>query len=493
MSIKDEIFSYPEEMKDQFLETNGLTFMDGSHVSASDIWQYMTEEAPRKFPYAFNTSPNSITRLPYHAEFSWSIKYLYLVLSFRDRMLEAKRKGVPVVFVQGGQTLEPYYAAGAIPLRPYFVILWAQNMQEGLGLRQLDWRSMSFMEEGRRTVSMEACHQIGAHAAIDNGVVDIDLIAPYLCLRCSDMAYLTEAHRSNKRRTPAFLVDYPVNHQLHKGWTVKYVADTLRRLVQRMGEMGGREVTEEDLRASIRLINRARRLARDCVEMWWDAPIPPASSIEIHNVITLGNDFAGDPEAGLQILQEAYTEIKERVEHSVKGADIAEDPVRIFMCGSCVTPNPHHIDRSGGVVIGYDDWWNRLLIDVEEEGDPYESLAKAMLSFPYELPTEERAMWTAQQAKRARAHGLIFAYNWGCNNQSAVARMVCDIVKKEAGIPTMALELGELGRLEAIEQSQNRVEAFIEMLNISKNSTNLHRLGKIEPSPFYFLECVGKI
>ncbi|MDO8785904.1 MAG: 2-hydroxyacyl-CoA dehydratase family protein, partial [Syntrophales bacterium] len=289
-------------------------------------------------------------------------------------------------------------------------------------------------------------------------------IAPYLCLRCSDMAYLTEAHRSNRRKIPTFLVDFPINHQRHKEWTVKYVAENLRRLVKRIGEMGGREATDEDLRIEIKLINRARKLARDYVEMWWKAPIPPASSVELQNVMTLGNDFVGDPAVGVQVLEEAYGEIKERVENSVKGMDVAEDPVRLFLCGSCGTPNSHHIDRAGGAVVGYDDWWNRLLIDVEEDGDPYENLAKAMLSFPYELPTEERALWTAEQAKKAKADGLIFAYNWGCNNQSAVARMVCDIVKKEINIPTMPLELGELGRTEATEQSQNRVESFIEML-----------------------------
>jgi len=278
------------------------------------------------------------------------------------------------------------------------------------------------------------------------------------------MPYLTEAHRSSRKKTPTFLVDFPINYQPHKDSPVKYVASNLRRLVKRIDEFGGRQTTEEDLWSSIKLANRARMLARACVEMWWNAPNPPASSAEMSNLITLANHLAGDPAAAIQVLEEAHGEIKERTENSVKGRGITEDPVRLFMCGSCVTPNPHHIDRCGGVVIGYDDWWNRLLIDVEEEGDPYENLARALLSLPYELPTEERALWTAEQAKKARAHGLIFAYNWGCNNQSAAARMICDIVHEEVNIPTMSFELGELGRSEGLEQSQNRIESFIEIL-----------------------------
>ncbi len=81
-----------------------------------------------------------------------------------------------------------------------------------------------------------------------------------------------------------------------------------------------------------------------------------------------------------------------------------------------------------------------------------------------EKPKEERSLWTAQQAKESRADGLIFMYNWGCNYQTAVGRMIADIVKEETGIPSINIDVGELGRMEAPEQSENRVESFIEML-----------------------------
>ena len=46
----------------------------------------------------------------------------------------------------------------------------------------------------------------------------------------------------------------------------------------------------------------------------------------------------------------------------------------------------------------------------------------------------------------------------------AVARMISDIVKEQSGLPTTFIEVGELGRAEATEQSENRIESFIEML-----------------------------
>lgn len=84
--------------------------------------------------------------------------------------------------------------------------------------------------------------------------------------------------------------------------------------------------------------------------------------------------------------------------------------------------------------------------------------------FPYEQPTEKRAEWTAEQVKKSRADGVVFMYNWGCNFQTAVARMMSDIIKEKTGVPTTFIEVGELGRMEALEQSENRIESFIEIL-----------------------------
>lgn len=465
MEIKDGLFRYPEGLKERFLETGDLVFRDGTRASPEQIWHFMTEEAPRRFPYAFSTSPYSIFRLPEEVELLSNLRYNYLLLSLQDRLLAAHEKGVPVVLVQGGQSMEPYYAAGAIPLRPGLVMMWAQNMEEGLNLREWDLRSMAIMEEGRRAISIEACHQVSAHAAVEKGIVPVDLIAPYLCLRCSDMAYLVEAHRHLPRRIPTYLVDYPIDRQRDQEWVVAYLADNLRGLSQKIAEVGGRRVTEEELRAEIRLANRGRRLARTYHETWCSAAAPPASSNELRwTLFYLGNDFLGDPVASQQVLEEACRELQERAEQGLKGASLRDDPVRLFICGSCITPNPSHIDSSGGAIVGYDDQWSEICVDVAEEGDSYEALARAILAFPYELPTAERARWTANQACRVRADGLIFMYHWGCNYQSAISRMLCDIVKEEAGIPTITLEVGELGRAEGLEQPQNRIEAFIEML-----------------------------
>jgi len=464
MTKNNEIFQYPEEVKARLDETDDLEFRDGRRVSPEEIWHFLSEEGPRRFPHAFSTSQYYGGRISNDTGLLSAVKRNYLQLSAKDRLLDAHNKGVPIVLVQGGQNMDPYYAAGGIPLRPGFVMRQAQHKEEGLDLRKADLRSQSILETGRRTISIEACHQISAHAAADEEIVPIDLIAPYLSLRCSDMAYLVESHRHGKKNIPLYLVDYPVNRQHEKEWAVEYLATMLHTLTQKIGALSGKEVSDEVLKEEIKFLNTGRKLAREYNELWLSAKVPPTNSTDHRSFVGLGQDYNGDEVAAIQILKEGYKETKERVKHSVKGNGLSDDPARIFICGSCVGPNPNHVDRAGGVVVGRDDGWSVVNVDVKETGDPYQNLSRAILSFPYELPTEERAIWTAQEAKESRADGLIFMYNWGCNYQTAVGRMIADIVKENTGIPSINIDVGELGRMEAPEQSENRVESFIEML-----------------------------
>lgn len=456
-------FRYPEELKGQFVETNDINFKDGTKISASEVWKFMTDEAPRRFPYVFDISANYIGRMSDDVEFFSGIKRGYLTLTLKDRLLKAHDNGVPIVLIQGGQSMDPYYAAGGIPLRPGFVMQWAGAMREGLNLRQADLRGLEILESGRKTISIEACNQIAAHAAIDNGIVPIDLIAPYLCLRCSDMAYLVESHRNKNNNIPRYLVDYPIE-QDNKNWSVDYLATELRTLTQKISKLSGKEITDDDVKKEIKQENKGRRLAQKIIRLWWSARIPPINSTDFYGVPFLANDFVGDPTATIDILEETRGEVKERIKNSVKGTGIVDDPKRLFVCGSCVGPNPHHVEKAGAVLVGRDDNWSSVSIEVRENGYPYENLANAILSFPYEQPTEKRAEWTAEQVKKSRADGVIFMYNWGCNYQTSVARMMSDIVRERTGVPTTFIEVGELGRMEALEQSENRVEAFIEML-----------------------------
>ncbi|CAG0962061.1 MAG: hypothetical protein OIN86_05330 [Candidatus Methanoperedens sp.] len=80
--------------------------------------------------------------------------------------IKAQNSGVPIVFIQGGQGMEPYYAAGGIPARPAFISQWALNKKEGLNLREADIRGNKIREESRKAINIELA-ELGRRKALE--------------------------------------------------------------------------------------------------------------------------------------------------------------------------------------------------------------------------------------------------------------------------------------------------------------------------------------
>ena len=463
MANKD-LYEYPPELREEFEATGEIQFRDGSRATAADVWHFMTEVGPKRYPFAFTQKRYYGGRLSRDIHLPSAIKHHYLLLTMNDRINKSRESGAPVIFVQGGQSVDPYYAAGGIALRPASVGLWARGRHEGLGLNEEAVRSRNQREKANHAISFEACQTAG-YANIQEDDLPVDMVAPFTCLRCSDISYGVEAHRHGPNKTVKLMnIDYPMRHQAEKPWAVAYFAQNLRRLTSEIGKRAGREVTDEDLSREIALHNEGRRLAIDTAELWWSADLPPTNGADRRALYQMGGmEVHGDPSASLTVLRESNTYIRERVKKGIKAEGVVDKPIRLFVCGSCVFPNDFRIEEAGAIIVGQDNHWSDISTLVEEEGDPYQNLAHAILSYPYEQSIEKRAEWTIEQLRKSRADGVLFLYQWGCNTQSAIARMLCDTIKRDTGIPTMIIEQHE-GGTEQSEQLLNRVNAFIEML-----------------------------
>ena len=463
MSSSSKVFRYPEEIKEDFLKTEDIVYRDGSRTTPDEVWKYITQIGPVRYPALYDNSNYHGRRLSGDVSLHYSLKNNYLLMTMNDRMTKAKENNIPVVFVQGGQSVDPYYAAGAIALRPASTGIWAKRKEEGLDLNQESVRSADEKEKAYRAISFEACNTAG-YEHIQEGNLPVDMVAPYSCLRCSDISYGVEAHRHGKKTdVKLFLADYPLDHQKDKEWAIEYFAKNIKRLIKNIDELTGKETSVEDLRKEIMLHNEGRKLAIEIADLWWSAEVPPTNGKDRRNLFQLGGmEVHGDPEATISILKEAKANIQYRVENKIKGIGVADNAARIFVCGSCVSPNEYRTEENGGIIVGNDNHWSDITTIVEEEGDPYYNLSKAILSYPYEQSIEERAKWTVQEIKKSRADGVLFLYNWGCNTQSAVARALVDEIKKQTGLPTLIIE-HEFGPKQS-EQLQNRINAFVEMI-----------------------------
>jgi len=459
---QDDLVRYPEEVRSAFLKTGGLTFRDGTHHTAEQIWDWVNFEGPRRYPNLF--AEGRLFGPSRDLALLSGIKRQFLTSTLYVRMEKATREGIPTVFVQGGQDHDPYYAAGGIPLRPAHVSAWALNRKEGQSFGQADLQRQQHRQKSMQQLTEDACQTAG-YGIIQSGDVPITLISPYLANRCSDIAYGVEAHRHGPVKLDLGLVDIPVNDQKDKEWAVEYTAKSLRRLVELVARHSGRKVTDEHLWEEFKLHNKKRRLAREYLHLWWNARVPPTNSQDHGGIWGLGNESHGDPVASLQILEESVAEVKQRIQDGVKGAGLQDDPIRLLILGSCVNTNLKHTDDVGGVIAAKDDGYSEIFHDVAEDGnDPYRALAETVLAYPYEQPTEKRGEWTAQLAKDSKAAGAIFMHQWGCNYQSGIARLLVDAVQDKADIPAIVIERTFAESSTGHEQVNGRVETFLEIL-----------------------------
>ena len=464
-TTRTNAFVYPEEVRDEFLESDDIVLRDGTVITPEEIWEFLTVEGPKRYPNLYDRSGYFRNRISDDNTLAFTLKHNYLLMTMDDRMTKAKAHGVPLIFVQGGQSVDPYYAAGGIALRPASTGIWASRKQRGLNLVQEDLRSADQKEKAYHDISFEACNTAG-YETIQTGVLPIDMVAPYSCLRCSDVSYGLEAHRhgSYADQVELFLADFPFGGQRDKAWAIDYFADSIRKLIERIDQFTGRKTTAEDLRAEIKLHNQGRRLAIEAADIWWSADVPPTNGKDRLDLFQFGSmESHGDPEATLSVLREAKRHVEARVKNGVKGANVPDNAARLFVCGSCVFPNEHRIEEAGGILVGNDNHWSDITTIIEEEGDPFYNLAKGILSYPYEQSIKERAAWTIEQIKKSRADGVLFMYKWGCNTQSAISRAIVDEIKKSTGVPTLIIE--HEGNATQSEQLQNRVNAFIEMVS----------------------------
>jgi benzoyl-CoA reductase/2-hydroxyglutaryl-CoA dehydratase subunit BcrC/BadD/HgdB len=460
-----KLYTYPEDIKDEFLQSDNITLRDGTEVTPQEVWEFLTVEGPKRYPNVYDTSNYFGRKISGDNTLPYTLKGNYLLMTMDDRMTKAKENRVPLVFVQGGQSVDPYYAAGAIALRPASTGIWASRKYRGLNLNQEEIRSADQKEQAYRSISFEACNTAG-YETIQEGILPIDMVAPFSCLRCSDVSYGLEAHRHGHRADDVdlFLVDYPLGDQRNKEWAVEYFAENIHKLLERIDKLTGRKTTAEDLHKEIKLHNEGRRFAMEIAELWWSTDIPPTNGKDRRDVFQYGGmEVHGDPNATLSLLKEAKENIQHRVEKGIKGPGVSDDPARIFVCGSCVFPNEYRTEEVGGIIVGNDNHWSDITTLIEEEGDPFYNLAKGILSYPYEQSIKERAEWTVGQIRKSRADGVLFLYNWGCNTQSAIARAMVDEIKRQTGLPTLIIE--HEGRARQSEQLQNRINAFVEMIS----------------------------
>ena len=236
--------------------------------------------------------------------------------------------------------------------------------------------------------------------------------------------------------------DVPQNYQDEVGG--QYYQHELETLRHDLGELAGKPITDDALRASIAVYNENRKAINDLYAYRaakpWQAP-----TYEVYLLLKAGMVLPVEEHTAMVRSYLAATEALERP---------MRDNARVVINGTFCEQPPltliKAIEMSGCYVVD-DDFmlvtrW--LLKEVETSGDPLENLSLAFLhhsastSAKYETTREEKGQFLLRQIKDRGAEGVVFAAPSFCDPALLERPMLQDVLTRE-NVPHTAFKYSE--------------------------------------------------
>ncbi len=246
--------------------------------------------------------------------------------------------------------------------------------------------------------------------------------------------------------------DVPQNYQDNVGG--EFYINELKELRDMLAEIRGTDVTDEEIRGSIKLFNENRRLVREVYAARMKQPWQVPSS-EIYLLMR----------AGMILAVEEHNRLLGDYLAAVAAEDRPRrDNARVLVTGAFCEQPPLNLIKSielAGCYIVDDDFmlvnrWERS--DVAIDGDPLQNLASAYLhnsgntSAKYEPDQAKKGLYLVDAVKRSAAEGVIFAAPSFCD-PALLERPMLQSVLAAHGIPYIGFKYAEnSGQMQPIRE-----------------------------------------
>lgn len=238
------------------------------------------------------------------------------------------------------------------------------------------------------------------------------------------------------------------------------------RLKERLEGEFNVKITEEDLKAAIKLRNRERTALREFYELGKLNP-PPISGLETLKVL-YGASFKMDKEQQIRDLNKITSELSDNHENGI--TKVAKDAKRILITGCPIGGATEKvvklIEENGGVVVCFENCsgvkGNYILVD--EEKEPMEALTEKYLSVPCSCmsPNNDRLKLISTLIEEYKVDGVIDVILQACHTYNVESYSVKKHVTANNGKSYISLET-DYSQTD-VEQLKTRIAAFIEML-----------------------------
>ncbi len=277
---------------------------------------------------------------------------------------------------------------------------------------------------------------------------------------CDSIQRLSDIWRLN---VPAcFHLDVILPVKLDTDGAAQYLIDVLNRFRGELGEKLGVTISDDDLRAAIRTMNRIRTALTRIYALKGERP-----------EILKGSDLYALVRAAMIMDRTRAASLLEEVVAAMEKKSVSDVAVwpkkRIVLSGGvCNHPDIYTIiEEAGGAVVGDDLCTGSRYFSglIDEKADPVEAIAGRILTRVV-CPAKhrgltDRADHLIRLVREQRAQGVIFFLLKFCDPHAFDYPYLKEALDR-AGIPGMLMEVED--RLPADGQLRTRFEAFIEMI-----------------------------
>jgi bzd-type benzoyl-CoA reductase N subunit len=277
---------------------------------------------------------------------------------------------------------------------------------------------------------------------------------------CDSIQRLSDIWRLN---VPAcFHLDVVLPVKLDTDGARQYLIDVLMRFRKELGEKLGVTISDEDLRAAIRTMNRSRAALTRIYTLKGERPEILKGS-DLYALVRAA--MIMDRTRAASLLEEVAAEM----EKMNASAAAAWPKKRIVLSGGvCNHPDIYTIiEEAGGAVVGDDLCTGSRYFGglIDEKEDPVTAIAERILTRVV-CPAKHRGLTVRADhlirlVQEKRAQGVIFFLLKFCDPHAFDYPYLKETLDR-AGVPRLLLEVED--RLPADGQLRTRFEAFIEMI-----------------------------
>ena len=341
---------------------------------------------------------------------------------------------------------ELVYAAGMVPMG-----IWGSN-------NKTIARAKEYCATFYCTIA-----QLALEMMLDGTMDQLDgVITPTICDTLRPMSQNYRVAMAKLHKMPTIFLAHPQYRRPAFG--LQFTVDQYTNVRKELDKIAGHEMTDEDIRAAIKVYNKFRQARREFVKLAGEHP-EAVSAVNRSAVLKAGY-FMEKPE---------YTE-----KLNALNAELAALPasnwngVKIVTSGIiCDNPVLLKILDDNNIAIATDDVAHEsrtIRVDAAEEGDPMMALAKQFADEDYDVllydeasNQNRRGEFVANLVKESGAKGLVLFMQQFCDPEE----MEYPYLKKaldNAGIPHVKLGIDQ--QMRDFGQAATALQAFADVLSM---------------------------